>query len=281
MATFPSSLDTFVSPSSSNKLNSPSHSGIETLQNEALTAIENNYFNYETLGWFPVSDTWTYSSADSPVFVATVPSDATAKYSPGMRVRLTQTTVKYFIVVAVTTTSVSLYGGTDYTLASATISSISISPWKAPLGFPLNPLKWRVELVDSSSRSQTTPTQNTWYNLNSNSLTVPIGSWYLSYHVNLIGDKTSATEMEVYSTLSTGTTTETDKDFTAEVHNVVGGNGANRLWVNASVYRQKNIDISVKTVYYLNVRTVEASAASIQTNGSLSSTIIRAVSAYL
>ncbi len=37
---YPSTIDTFTSPQATDKLNSPSHSGIETAQNTALAAIE-------------------------------------------------------------------------------------------------------------------------------------------------------------------------------------------------------------------------------------------------
>lgn len=79
-------------------------------------------------GWVDASETWTYSSADGPTGVFTVAADVTGKYSPGMRVKLTQTTVKYFIITAVSTftggnTTITVYGGTDYTLANAAISA--------------------------------------------------------------------------------------------------------------------------------------------------------------
>ena len=41
-------------------------------------------------GWKAVTDTWTFSSQDGPTFVATVPTDATANYYPGMRVKVDQ-----------------------------------------------------------------------------------------------------------------------------------------------------------------------------------------------
>ena len=83
-------------------------------------------------GWFSVDDTWTYASANT----VTVPSDATSIYSVGMKIQLTQTTVKYFYVTAVTATTLTLDGGTSYTLTNATISSIYYSIVSNPYGFP-------------------------------------------------------------------------------------------------------------------------------------------------
>lgn len=58
---------------------------------------------FNTSGWVENAEdvTWSYSSADSPSFVASVNADMTAVLSAGMRVRLTQTTVKYFLVTKV------------------------------------------------------------------------------------------------------------------------------------------------------------------------------------
>ena len=40
-------------------------------------------------GWTSVTDTWTYSSADSPSFTFTIPGDVTGAYWEGMKVKLT------------------------------------------------------------------------------------------------------------------------------------------------------------------------------------------------
>lgn len=85
-------------------------------------------------GWRPVSDTWTFASSTT----ITVPSDATLKYSVGDKLRLTQSSsTKYFYVVAVAATVLTVSGGTDYTVANAAISSISYSKAENPLGHPL------------------------------------------------------------------------------------------------------------------------------------------------
>jgi hypothetical protein len=109
------------------------------------------------LGWSKVQETWSYASADAPTFVMTVPAGATAKYSPGMRVKLTQSTggTKYFIITAVASTSITLYGGTDYTLNNEAITAPYYSTQKAPFGFPLSAAKWSVRVTNTSSASQT------------------------------------------------------------------------------------------------------------------------------
>lgn len=83
-------------------------------------------------GWREVTDSWAYASATT----ITVPSDATTKYSVGDKIRLTQSTVKYFYITAVATTVLTINGGTDYTLTNAAISDISYSKASTPVGFP-------------------------------------------------------------------------------------------------------------------------------------------------
>lgn len=84
-------------------------------------------------GWTLVSDTWTYLSVSS----VTVPSGAASLYQKGDRVKLTQTTVKYFVIVGVTDTTLTFAVNTDYTVANAAISAISYSHQENPLGFPV------------------------------------------------------------------------------------------------------------------------------------------------
>jgi hypothetical protein len=83
-------------------------------------------------GWLEVTDSWVYASATT----VTVPTDATTKYSVGDKVKFTQTSVKYFYVTAVGATTLTLNGGSDYTVANAAISAVSYSKASTPLGFP-------------------------------------------------------------------------------------------------------------------------------------------------
>jgi len=56
----------------------------------------------------------------------------------GMRVRLVQTTTKYFVItdIIAATNTLRLTGGTDYTVANATITEIAVSTSTQPTGFP-------------------------------------------------------------------------------------------------------------------------------------------------
>lgn len=83
-------------------------------------------------GWINPDETWTYASATT----ITVPSGATAKYQKGDKIKLTQTTVKYFYIVGVADTLLTITGGNDYTLTSATITDNYYSKVENPQGFP-------------------------------------------------------------------------------------------------------------------------------------------------
>ena len=83
-------------------------------------------------GWIPADQSWAYASATT----ITVPSGAASRYSVGDKIKLTQTTVKYFYVVGVADTVLTITGGTDYTLANAAITDNYYSKATSPVGFP-------------------------------------------------------------------------------------------------------------------------------------------------
>ena len=139
----------------------------QTLTNKTLTSP---LFGGTIDGWISAGETWTYASADDPTFTFTVNADVTGKYSAGMKIKLTQGTVKYFIITAVSTysggnTTITVYGGTDYDLANSAISANYYSMVKSPFGFPMSPAKWSVEFTSSDTQTQSAPTNGTWYNM--------------------------------------------------------------------------------------------------------------------
>ena len=83
-------------------------------------------------GWIDANESWAYASAST----ITVPSGAAAKYAKGDKIKLTQTTVKYFYVVGVADTVLTVNGGTDYTVANAAITLNYYSHATSPIGFP-------------------------------------------------------------------------------------------------------------------------------------------------
>jgi hypothetical protein len=232
-------------------------------------------------GWIPAEQTWAYASADDPTFTFTVAADVTTKYSAGMKVKLTQGTVKYFIITAVSTysggnTTITVYGGTDYDLTSATITENYYSTQKAPYGFPMSPTKWQQETTYGSNSEQATPTSGTWYNIGSQSLSIPIGAWDVYYKAEGHNGRSSGDNYcSVYGTLSTANNSDSDTDFTCQGF-------SNPVLNHAAVLTaRKNLLLTSKTSYYLNFKTDQASTATLNHYGGLTKTVIRATCAYL
>lgn len=85
-------------------------------------------------GWTSVSVSWTYASAST----ITVPSGAASIYKTGMGIRLKQGGgYKYYYIVTVADTLLTVTGGSDYTIANSAITDIAytLTPAMA-IGFP-------------------------------------------------------------------------------------------------------------------------------------------------
>lgn len=87
-------------------------------------------------GWNVLFDTLTYATANT----FTISGDWTSVFTRGVKIRLMQTSVKYFSVVKSVhssgTTTVTVTGGSDYSLANAAITDPYYSNWENPTGFP-------------------------------------------------------------------------------------------------------------------------------------------------
>lgn len=115
-------------------------------------------------GWTGANETWTYASAST----FTVSGDVTAKYSKGTRLKWTQTTVKYGVVVLSShsggTTTVTILTNTDYTIANAAISANSysymVNPQAYPDYFALAAPTFDVNDIDDGAAGQPTTTRH-------------------------------------------------------------------------------------------------------------------------
>ena len=239
-------------------------------------------------GWVPVSESWSYLSADSPSFEISITGDKTSKYSPGMKVRLTQTTVKYFIITKVEyigpNTVITIYGGTDYTLDNAVISYPYYSMVKSPQGFSLSPAKWSVVITDSTDRDKSSAVTGTWYytEMGSNNISVPIGCWILSYKANPYAGSNPAGANYCQISLSTSSSAVSDIDLQGAIQ----GNSVYSF--SSTITRDKVIELANKTLYYLILRGTSfghptANNLQLQNDASLygSKLIIEARCAYL
>ena len=89
-----------------------------------------------TDGWTADPNTWTYASSTS-FTVSGI--DVTSQFTPGTKLKLTNSSLKYFYVTSSsfsTNTTVNITGGSDYSLANAAISGNYYSYQSSPQGFP-------------------------------------------------------------------------------------------------------------------------------------------------
>jgi len=292
---FPTDLDEFTNPTASDYLNSPSHSAQHADANDAIEALEakvgkdgsavaTSHDKILASGWpVKITGTLTRDSADDPTYVMKIAGvDWTDKLSLGMRIKWTQDgSVRYGIITKLsfsTDTLVTIYGGTDYDMLDTetyAITNCFASHQKAPLGFPLDPNKWLVELVDTATnRDQSSPSQNVWYNVGSLSLTIPIGVWRVSYRATIASYDTAVSH-GVNITLSTSSNSESDYEMTCGSYTDSTG------YMVESVMTEKVLTLTSKTTYYLIINTNEGGIDSIGITGVRGQTYIRAICAYL
>lgn len=227
-------------------------------------------------GWNTISITLAYSSADAPTFVISTPSSLVGIVGVGDRIRLTQTTVKYFIVTAITASTITVYGGTDYTLANATITSPSYSHMKSPVGFPMNPNKWTVSYTDTTQRGQASPTVGTWYNLGSLSTNLPIGGWDVNYKIWGYFARASTGANSLFTCISTTNNSASNAKYVTSA----AGYGTGVASFGFTSVRCVPITVTTKTTFYFNCMTLD-SATNIFFNNNESALLFEAVCAYL
>jgi len=187
---------------------------------------------------------------------------------PGQRLSLTQTTEKFFIVTAVGAysggnTLITMYGGTDYTLANEAITTPKWSNVKVPSRFPMDPTKWTQVVSDTTARSQATPTQNTWYNLGALSSDIPIGIWKVRYSLLPYGYRLgTANAVQLQISLSTSNNSVSDATLSAaEYVGLLSSNAEFAVSLNKA--RPLPLVLAAKTTYYFIMRTISTDIGNI------------------
>jgi hypothetical protein len=191
--------------------------------------------------------------------------------------------VKYGIITDIAysdpNTTVTVFLGEDYDMDNETINSVYYSTLKAPQGFPTNPNKWTVYTLDNSSRTQSSPTSGTWYNINSEQIDIPMGSWKLGYWCSSQINKAAAGSITLLSSLSTSTSSEISGSIWTNY--MLGSSLATLI---SPSHRKNTVTFSTGAggdIYYLIHKTLSAGMASIQVRGDVSGTLIKAECAYL
>lgn len=235
-----------------------------------------------TDGWLDANETWTYSSwtSSTRIGVITVPTNATTKYTKGMRIRISQSTggTKYGIIHDISSTSLTVFFQSGQTLNNETISSPYYSMESTPFGFDRATDNWSVLIEDSGSNvSQGSPTTGTWYNLGSISLVVGIGKWEASWSGLSATDISGGTVPTPYLGLSTANNSMTlDSRFYSRGYAAATGASLMLCYFN---FGPRTIDVTSQTTYYLMFRNDQASAT-LYNWKSQGASVIRFVSAW-
>lgn len=193
---------------------------------------------YDNGGWIGAVGTWTYASATT----ITVPSGAATYYAIGDRIKLTQTTAKFFYVVTVADTLLTITGGTDYTLANAAITLPYFSHAASPVGFP-NRFAYSPTIGFTAGAAPTTPTTVAYFALNGRVCTVSTYTTYTGAGTTV----TAATltlpiahasgAQSAYGSITVGTTQNlTFADISTTIRLNCASASANRVIAGASYF---------------------------------------------
>ena len=164
---------------------------------------------YDNGGWIGAVGSWTYASATT----ITVPSGAATYYAVGDKIKLTQTTVKYFYVVAVADTLLTITGGTSYTLANAAITLPYFSHAASPVGHP-GKFAYSPTLTFTAGTAPTTVSASSYFfSLHGNLCTVSTltlytnaGSTVTAVSITLPVPHASTTGFASYGQITSGST---------------------------------------------------------------------------
>jgi len=216
--------------------------------------------------------------------VITVPSDATTKYSVGMRIRFVNggNTI-YGIITAVTSTTITFLHEIDPTdslalnlLANSAITLPYFSTSKAPFGFPLETDKWSIEVVISTFSGVSSPSSGTVVNPGSIAIDIPIGSWNIELDYISVCNRGPAGVFRLKSGLSTANNSFSSDELAVYIEY----SSANITWDWFS--KQIKLNLTTKDTYYLVImQTGIATATNLGFGVTDADSFIRAVCAYL
>lgn len=269
--------------------------GIQSITNKAITAtsISNSGILTQTGastfvgamtinsydGWITDTRTWTYATgAGTNVGTFTIAGvDLTGVYNVGDKVKFTQTTIKYAVITKVafsTDTTVTIYMGTDYTIANAAITLPAYSHSRNPVGFSIDPSKWTITTSGTSDR---TTTSGTYASL-TDTIVIPIGAWNIKFKAALVNSAASTANTLSYVTLSSDASSETNPQLTLYLRKRSSSAAATST-NGGTEYTESFITTTSSTTFTVMGKT---NADTLVVEGSTAhATLIRAVCAYI
>jgi hypothetical protein len=160
-------------------------------------------------------------------------------------------TLEYGIVASTPTFSTNTTVVVDVPEGSAIptsggISAVSYSSQKVPYGLPAQRGKWRLEsLFLAAGASLATPVLNTYYNIGSFRLNVPIGERVLGFRSLTGMDRSVAGRTDTIAALSTSSSSVSDLKLTAG-----RGDGGGNTFSASMTVAENQVSLAAATIYY-------------------------------
>lgn len=237
-------------------------------------------------GWSPIEEhdafIWsTPQSVAAPNFeVKTIERlldssrDLSSYLSVGMKIKLIQDGApKYFFIVKMVGDRITLYGGTDYVLTSAVISDVAYSVVKSPHGFPLNPNKWSVQIIETADRNFNL-VANTWKDTGMQ-LIVPIGNWIVSIKVMPVIQNAGS----MYGAVMWCSFTDGSPMSTIPMSAIINSNVTSDVNMNGFMYLCDTIQADTNKIFKLHCRGIVNATGAISATGG--PTVLKATCTYL
>lgn len=185
-------------------------------------------------------------------------------------------TLDYGIVTKVSTTVATVQVPEGCTIpTTGGVTSVDLSPWKAPYNMPISIGKWYVENLYLVNVTSGTLTAATWKSVTGVSPSFPVGAWELGLEGCFVE---SGGSVVIDPFVGLGTTADAQPDYRLEqgfYPNISGT--AFKFTVN----RYADVNLSTATTYYLNVKATSVSSTVIGIDASSGAFAIRAKNAYL
>lgn len=144
---------------------------------------------------------------------------------------------------------------------SGGVSAVSYSTHSVPYGFPRDKNKWRITQINKASSIQD-PTANTYYNLDSNQITLPVGAWEWSYESSLFTLRSGASTATTQVELSTSSSASTDELARVGWRSTPAGVATVEL--QTPVAKTGHATLTSATTYYLLVVNDDSATTQIQ-----------------
>lgn len=178
--------------------------------------------------------------------------------------------IEYGVITATSysspNTTLTIFCGTDYTIPNATLGAPSWSMLK-PFGFPAQRGKWAITYIAFGSiQSQGTLTKGNWYNIGNIKITISTGEWAISYSYPAQMDSQASAYGYMNGTLSTSSSSESDKRLTTGAG---ASPGAGNTGTQGVVANLTSVPISISTTtntdYYALLSPGVTSAGTVST----------------